>query len=113
MTEDEIEEDLEQAFSLARQLVEDPDAFPNEFVTFHLGDEIVLRILTEERLRLLRLLREEGPFESIADLARALDRDPSRVSRDLKWLSEARLVRLEKHGRSKTVESTGRKIILA
>lgn len=113
MAKEDVERSLDQAFSLAHELIEDPGAFPDEFVTFHLGDETVLRILTEERLRLLRTVRDEGPFESIANLARALDRDPSRVGRDLKWLAEAGLVHLEEHGRSKTVEGTDRKILLA
>lgn len=113
MTEDDIERSIGQAFSLARDVVEDPEGYPDEFVTLHLGDETILRILTEERIRLLRTVRDEGPFESIAELARTVDRDPSRVSRDLKWLAEAGLVHLEQHGRSKTVEGTDRKILLA
>jgi predicted transcriptional regulator len=113
VTDEDVEDNLEQAFDLAHEVIEDPDGYPDEFVAFHLGDETLLRILTRERLRLLRMVRDEGPFESIAELARTLDRDPSRVGRDLSWLAETGLVRLEKRGRSKTVEGTDRKILLA
>lgn len=113
MAESDVDRNLERAFELAHEIIERPESFPDEFVAFHLGDEIILKILTKERLKLLRTVRDEGPFESIADLARAVDRDPSRVSRDLTWLVEADLVRLEQHGRSKEVQSTDRKILLA
>lgn len=113
MTKDDVERNLEDAFDRAHEMIEDPESYPDEFVTLRLGDETLLRILTDERLRLLRTVRDEGPFASIAELARTVDRDPSRVGRDLTWLDEAGLVRLERRGRSKTVEGTDRMILLA
>lgn len=113
MAKRDVERNLDEAFSLAHEVIEEPEAFPDEFAVFHLGDETILKVLTRERLKLLRTVRDEGPFESIADLARRLDRDPSRVSRDLGWLVEAGLIRLEEKGRSKQVQGTDRKILLA
>lgn len=113
MTEEDVQRGIQDAFSLARDVIDEPEAYPDRFVSFTLANDAVLELLTKDRLGLLRTVRDEGPFETITRLADTLDRDPSRVSRDLTWLQEVGLVRIEKHGRSKTVESTGRKILIA
>lgn len=112
MTDQDVERNLDRAFELAREVIEDPEAFPDEFVTLPLDEELVLHVLTRERLHLLRTVRDSGPFDSITQLADTVDRDPSRVGRDLTWLVEAGLIRLVQHGRAKQVQGTGRKILL-
>ena len=57
--------------------------------------EAVRRILTPERIKILRYLKVAKPG-SIYELAKALHKDMKNVSQDLFYLSEVGLVELEK-----------------
>lgn len=107
------EERIELAFRLAKEVAADPDRFPDDFIVLPLEPGMIGHLLTDERIRLLRTLREHGPYESVTALAEAVDRDQGRVSRDLHALSEYGLVLLERTGKSKRVEASNRPIILA
>lgn len=56
--------------------------------------EDIAKILTNQRIRLLQVIREKKP-ESISELARLLDRSQSNVSNDVKYLEEIGLLELE------------------
>lgn len=56
--------------------------------------EDVAKILTNERIRLLQMVREKNP-ESISELASLLDRSQSNVSNDVKYLEGIGLLELE------------------
>ena len=56
--------------------------------------EDVAKILTNERIRLLQVIREKKP-ESISELARLLNRSQSNVSNDTKYLEGIGLLELE------------------
>ncbi|MHB8102813.1 MAG: HVO_A0114 family putative DNA-binding protein [Methanosarcina sp.] len=56
--------------------------------------EDVAKILTNERIRLLQVIREKKP-ESISELARLLNRSQSNVSNDVKYLEGIGLLELE------------------
>jgi predicted transcriptional regulator len=56
--------------------------------------EDIAKILTNERIRLLQVIREKKP-ESISELIRLLDRSQSNVSNDVKYLEEIGLLELE------------------
>ncbi len=56
--------------------------------------EDVSKILTNERIRLLQVIREKKP-ESISELARLLNRSQSNVSNDVKYLEGIGLLELE------------------
>jgi len=56
--------------------------------------EDVAKILTNERIRLLQMIREKNP-ESISELAHLLDRSQSNVSNDVKYLEGIGLLELE------------------
>ncbi|HII00298.1 TPA: MarR family transcriptional regulator [Methanosarcinaceae archaeon] len=56
--------------------------------------EDVAKILTNKRIRLLRVIREKKP-ESISELARFLNRSQSNVSNDIKYLEGIGLLELE------------------
>lgn len=107
------EERIELAFELAKDVAAHPDRYPDDFVVLPLEPGELTRLLTDARLRLLCELRDRGPYESVTALAEALDRDQSRVSRDLKALSDMGLVLLERTGKAKRVEATDRLILLA
>jgi predicted transcriptional regulator len=59
--------------------------------------EDVAKILTNERVRLLQIIREKKP-ESISELARILNRSQSNVSNDVKYLEGMGLLELETKG---------------
>ncbi len=95
---------------LLHDLLEHPDRYPDDFVNIPLDEEVLPQILTPQRIRLLRVLRDEGPFDSVTSLAERLQRDVSRVSRDLTTLDN--LVELERTGKAKRVSYAGRPILI-
>lgn len=54
----------------------------------------LLAVLTPKRYALFEAVKEHGHFDSIEDLARALERDRAAVSRDLKALTDAGLLQM-------------------
>ncbi len=54
------------------------------------------KILTPERLRLIRTIKKKNP-KSISILAKLLERDRANVFRDLKYLEGLGLISLEQH----------------
>lgn len=66
--------------------------------------EALLSVLTPKRYELIKLIKEHGSFNSIEELANSLHRDRGTVSRDVKALAEAGLIRIHEailsgHGR--------------
>lgn len=111
-TAGQVDRNLEIARELTRDLAESPRSYPDKFVVIPLEDEAINQLLTGERARILRVLRDAGPFETVAGLARTLERDPTRVGRDLDLLEGAGLVETERVGRSRRVEDAGKAIVV-
>lgn len=107
------EDHIRHAFELARRVAEEPEQFPEHFVVVPLDPDVLKSVLSEERIRMLHAIREDGPFESVNELAGFLERDQSRVSRDLRTLVEAGLVITERVGKAKRVTASDREILLA
>lgn len=107
-----IDRNIELARELTRDVAENPEAYPEEFVVIPMESDSLTELLTGERARILSTLRDEGPFESVRALAEALGRDPSRVGRDLDLLEGAGLVETEKRGRSRRVDGSGKAIVV-
>lgn len=103
---------IERAFKLIRAVAADPDRYPDRFIAIPLDPELTPRLLTPERLRLLKMVRDKGPFSSLNELAHRLDREQSRVSRDVSDLVTMGLLRTKRHGKSKSVEAPKRPIVL-
>ncbi len=108
-----IDENIRKAFALARAVAREPDRFPDRFIALPLDSPTVQRLLSTERVRLLRTVRDHGGFESVSKLAAAVRRDQGVVSRDVGLLEEAGLVVVERHGKLKSVRATERPIVLA
>lgn len=62
--------------------------------------ETAREVLTPRRIELMRAIREEEP-ESVRELARLVDRDPGRISRELETLASHGIVTFEQEGRNK------------
>ncbi|WP_237560645.1 HVO_A0114 family putative DNA-binding protein [Halostella litorea] len=81
-------------------------AFLKQLSTAGLDDALILRrdtaqeVLTDKRMELVDVIADQEPA-SKRELARAVDRDISIVSRDLDILFEARVIDYEQDGRSK------------
>lgn len=104
---------LRSALQLARALIAHPDAFPDDFIALPLDPEIISKVLSPERIRLLNELRTRRSYASVSKLAEALGRSQSRVSRDLAELSAAGLIRLERRGKAKRVIAYRKPILIA
>lgn len=104
---------MKDALDVVAKVFANPDAFPTDFVAFPLRGEMAGRVLTAERRRIIIYLEDNGPAESIRELAEALGRDPAAVSRDIHLLTDAGLLRIEDGGRNKQIHATGRPIIVA
>ncbi len=65
--------------------------------------EAMRKVLTEERLRILRVIKENHP-QSIYELAKMLHRDIKNTFNDVQFLAQAGLIELKKtkDGREKT-----------
>lgn len=109
---DKAQENIRRAFQLMRDVAAHPDHFPDRFVAIPLDPEMISRIFTEERIRLLKELRERGPFRSVGKLADRVKRDETRVSRDLRFLVDAGLASTQRRGKSKEVRGTDRPIVI-
>lgn len=108
-----VKKNIESAFELAREIIENPEKFPRKFLAIPLDPETVSRLLSKERIRLLRAVRTNRRFESVSKLALELKRDQGRISRDLAVLAKAGLVVVERRGKSKLVRASERPIVLA
>lgn len=68
--------------------------------THLLQRETAEKVLTEKRMELVREIATTEP-ESVRELARRVDRDVGRVSRDLDTLYKAEVIEYEQKGRAK------------
>jgi DNA-binding transcriptional ArsR family regulator len=101
-----------KGFELLRESIAHPERFPDDFIAIPLDEEHFAAVFSRERIRLLRTLRDEGPFDSVGAVAEALERGPSRVSRDLASLEGLGLVFLMREGKKKRVRAADRPIVL-
>ena len=96
-----LEEDLEEIVDALKR-VERGEEFHEEKIVVESLD-VLRKILTPERLRILQVIRSEKPG-SIYELAKLLDRDRAAVVRDLEYLQQLGLVEFEeeKHGKRRS-----------
>ena len=90
---------------MLRDAVQHPELYPDKLTVIVMDEEMERKILTPQRLRLLRTLRRRE-VRSISELAAVLKRPIEAVSRDLKLLEAYRIVELEPNGRSKRPKVT-------
>ncbi len=91
MSDEEYDEHLNQLFERVRRGgIHEPE--PHKIVARTAED--IGKILTQERLRLLSIIREKRP-ESISELARLLKRKESNVHNDLTFLEGVGLLELK------------------
>lgn len=76
-----------------------------------IGQEDARRLLTEKRLEIVRMLKEED-ITSMRGLARELDRDIKQVSEDLDTLHRMSVVAYREEGNRKVPELTHSRIVI-
>lgn len=104
---------IDAAFRFSEHVVEEFDQYPDEFIAIPMTSRLAGQLFTEARRQLLEELRSHGEHESVAALAACVDRDASRVGRDLKPLIDVGLVRAKPFGKSKHLSLTNRPVILS
>jgi predicted transcriptional regulator len=107
---DEVDGFFARAREHARKLDRGETLLPELVITFESAGEMI-KVLSTERLRLLRASKTATP---VTDLAGRLKRNPRAVSRDINLLESFGLLRTHYvpnpgHGRRKIVESSAKK----
>lgn len=97
MDEKEWQRRIDAAFDFIDRVLKHPERYPDEAILFLMDPAEIASVVTKERLRILREL-EGKDYASIADLARSLGRNVSRVRKDLLMLERFNLVRFSKTG---------------
>lgn len=114
MARKKTHEDLiDAAFKFSEHVIEEFDQYPDEFIAIPMTSELAGQLFTEARRKLLEELRSHGEHESVASLAACVNRDPSRVGRDLKPLIDVGLVEAKPFGKTKHLSVTNRPVILS
>ncbi|MFO1535807.1 MAG: hypothetical protein ABR586_09100 [Thermoplasmatota archaeon] len=103
---------LREAFTLAKEVVDHWDQFPDHFIAIPVTSPLASALFTPERRRLLAELKSHGTHQSVNALAACLGRDATRVGRDIKPLIDAGLVRATPFGKSKKLSATNRPVII-
>ena len=93
-----MEEDLEEIVDALKRVERGEEFHEEKIVVENL--DVLRKILTPERLRILQVIRSEKP-KSIHELAKLLDRDRAAVVRDLEYLQQLGLVEFEEERRGK------------
>jgi len=107
------ERNIDVAFDLIRAVIENPDDFPDNFVAIPLDPELLQKLFSRERVRLLRTVQRKGPFTSLDALTKELGRNKTRVSRDVSILEAAGLIQVKKKGRTITLSAEKKPVLLA
>lgn len=100
---------IAESFADLRHWLDDPDAYPDDFISIHI--ELVPKVLTPNRTRLLAELQRHGPADSVEDLARRLGRNYASVSRDVGYLAGV-FLDVDQIGHRKQVRASPRPIII-
>lgn len=103
---------MQGALDFAAKVMQHPETYPDSFVSIPRDAELIRRLLSPERNRILDYLEQHGPVGSLQSLADGLHRDKGAVSRDLVLLIEVGLVEARREGRHKRLRATGRPIII-
>jgi predicted transcriptional regulator len=77
-----------------------PEIFPDEVIFLPLTDDEWKMIFTERRIELIKAITEKKP-KSVNELAKLLKRHQEAISRDLKYLQDIGLVKMEPKGKNR------------
>ena len=96
---------------MLQDAVHHPELYPDKLTIIVMDEKMEWKVLTPQRLRLLRTLHRQE-VGSISELAAVLRRPIKSVSRDLKLLEAYGFVRLKAKGRSKCPQLTKELIVI-
>ena len=85
---------------MVEEFMKNPDLAPDKLVIISLSEEEKNRVLTPERIRLIRTIKNENP-KNVKELAKLVNRRVDAVSRDLKILSFYGFLELLQVGKQK------------
>ena len=77
-----------------------PEIFPDEVIFLPLTDDEWKMIFTERRIELIKTITEKKP-KSVNELAKLLKRHQEAISRDLKYLQNMGLIKIEQKGKNR------------
>lgn len=85
---------------MVEDAIKNPESAPDKVIMISLTEEEKNRILTPERLRLIRTIKSKNP-KSVSELAKSVGRRTDAVSRDLKTLEFYGFLELIQSGKQK------------
>jgi len=85
---------------MVEEAIKNPESMPDKLVVISLSEEEKSRVLTHERIRLIRTIKNENP-KNVKSLAKLVNRRVDAVSRDLKVLSFYGFLELLQVGKQK------------
>lgn len=85
---------------MVEEAIRNPESAPDKLVVISLTEEEKNRIITPERLRLIRIIKEKKP-RSVSELAKLVGRRVDAVSRDLRILEFYDFLELLQSGKQK------------
>lgn len=103
---------MRDAMAFAQKVFDRPEAFPPSFIALPMDSHLIQKILSAQRMKLIKYLREHGTAQSVRELAAALQRKEPAVSRDLHLLLEIGLVEKKRDGVRVGIRATGRPILI-
>lgn len=87
-----------------------PEIFPDEVIFMPLTDEEWKTLFTERRIELIKTIANKKP-KSVNELVKLLKRHQEAISRDLNYLKNMGMIKIEKKGKNR-VPSTNKKLIV-
>jgi len=85
---------------MVEEAIKNPESVPDKLVVISLSEEEKNRVLTPEKLRLIRIIKNGNP-KNVKELAKLANRRVDAVSRDLKVLSFYGFLELVQIGKQK------------
>lgn len=104
--------DMNAALEFLEQVVRTPAAYPERFVAIPRNSPVLTKLFSREPNRILDYLQKHGRADAVQEIADALKRNKSGVSRDIKLLVDFGLVTSTRHGKEKVIMRTDRLVVV-
>lgn len=103
---------MSEALDFLGKVVRAPEDYPDRFVAIPRNSPLLTKLFSKEPNRILDYLHKHGHVDAIQELADALGRNKSGVSRDVQLLIDVGLVSATRKGKEKSVQPTEKVVLV-
>lgn len=103
---------MSDALDFLGKVIRAPEDYPDRFVAIPRSSPLLPKLFSKEPNRILDYLHKHGQVDAIQELADALGRNKSGVSRDVKLLMDVGLVSTTRQGKQKSIQSTEKVVLV-